>query len=300
MPFMIIGNGTASPSINAVNADFTEVKETRSSNLPATLDTVQLHRHALMNGKVTEASAKAAEELALDKELGLLNQARETADNVLSNDIDELTASNDYYEVTREMIEKLFGLTAMKFNCSVYNFKSYWRGRFKAWVASGGAFAGSIFSIALLAGMLFAFNTKWNSGLSLLGWGAIVCFITAITFLCATIGELISVRYNYTEIRTDVAIDSIREVTTKIPYGAKLKVLEAKKTGIFEDFVMAELKFTSEHRTVTPPRLNIDPAILGVTKDKRMFMIVYWDIKHDIEKTKNHIKRLSKFKLTKV
>lgn len=284
-----------------VDAEFTEVRETKNNNknLPATLDTVCLHRHTLMEGKVTEAAAKAAEELAIDKELGLLNQAKATANHALQKDIDELTTSNNYFEVTKETIEKLFGLTSLKFQCSIHAFKSYWSAMFNGWVRNGGALYGIIALVASSIGLSIALNISWKEPIPL-NFLSVVLFVLSLAFLIGSIAQLANVSSSYSTIDVDLSIKPIHDISTPIPYGAKLKVLEAKKSGIFEDFVMAEINFETNRRNITPPRMNIDPAILGVTKDNRMFMIVYWDVKHDIEKTKMHIKRLNKFKLPKV
>ena len=71
---------------------------------------------------------------------------------------------------------------------------------------------------------------------------------------------------------------------------------EEKKTGIFEDFIFAQPEFFVENKTVEP-RIKIDPAILGMTKDQRMFMIVYWDVEHDVEHVLTQIDAFKKFKL---
>jgi hypothetical protein len=101
----------------------------------------------------------------------------------------------------------------------------------------------------------------------------------------------------YEVLKVKLDMTPLKKVDMKIPYGAKLKVQEAAKTGIFEDFVLAKPVFSVEQKEIIID-LKPDPAILGITKDSRMFMIVYWDIQKDKEKVLKEIHRFRKYKLT--
>lgn len=271
-----------------------------ASNLPATLDTMRLVRHELLNGVTTPEIEKIAEELAIDKELGLKNQAEKTAEAALEQDIDELTASKDYFQVSKDLLKELFSINKLNMDCHFHNLKSFWRALFQAGLENNAVLMHSIFLVVVVPmAMLsrFVFMNK-NDGIQFFGGvGMLGLWVGMGILLVGGIVQWVQARFSYDTLKVDLDITPIKQVNTRIPYGAKLKVLEAKKTGIFEDFVMAQPEFTVGRQEVIPPRFNIDPAILGVTRDKRMFMIVFWDIKHDIEKTAQQIKRFKKFKL---
>jgi len=106
----------------------------------------------------------------------------------------------------------------------------------------------------------------------------------------------------FTSIKAELDLRPLKETDIEIPYGAKLKAEEAFDSKIFEALVIAHPKFTVQKNSIEIkekiiPRINLDPAICGVTADDRLFMIVYWDVKKDIEKTAQKIKKFRKFKL---
>jgi hypothetical protein len=80
----------------------------------------------------------------------------------------------------------------------------------------------------------------------------------------------------------------------------KLKLKEAKDSGLFEGFSIATPEFHT-NRVNYKPRFHLpevkDPAILGITKDNRMYMIAWWDEKRDIDRVKMNIKKFKKFKI---
>ena len=106
----------------------------------------------------------------------------------------------------------------------------------------------------------------------------------------------------FTSIKAELDLRPLKETDIEIPYGAKLKAEEAFDTKIFEALVIAHPKFTVQKNSIEIkekiiPKIDLDPAILGMTADERLFMIVYWDVKKDIEKTAQKIKKFRKFKL---
>jgi hypothetical protein len=76
---------------------------------------------------------------------------------------------------------------------------------------------------------------------------------------------------------------------------------EAKDSGLFEGFSIVRPEFFTDQKSFKPsfqlPPFPPDPAILGVTKDNRMFMVVWWDIEHDVDRVKTNIKKFKKFKI---
>jgi len=63
-----------------------------------------------------------------------------------------------------------------------------------------------------------------------------------------------------------------------------------------EAFTIAHPQFKIERRSYSP-NFKLDPVILGVTKDSRMFMICWWDIQKDIDKVLANINLFKKFKV---
>jgi hypothetical protein len=117
----------------------------------------------------------------------------------------------------------------------------------------------------------------------------------------------------YDKLFAKLEMIPLSEATMKIPYGAKLKTAEAKRTGIFKEFAIVYPKFQVGEKVVNVgggkirgldgstakffQSLNVDPAIVGITDDKRYFMVVYWDVQHDVERVLDEIEDFKKFKL---
>ncbi|MFW6311094.1 MAG: hypothetical protein ACOC1K_02540 [Nanoarchaeota archaeon] len=249
---------------------------------------IPIKRHPLMEGMNDKNYVREFQkEAEIDAKLGLKNQSEISIKKVIEKDIDELTNSRDYYEVNKKILEKLFDLNKLKNKCVSYNAGEAIKSTFKC--------AKPQFYI------LFS-----SLGLATLGFLTLnIPVVVVFSFLCAlvlliafvtTIGE---VEFEYTFIDVRLDIEPVKTTNIKIPYGAKLKLLEAKESGIFEDFAIISPKFEENtvYKNIHVPNFNIDPAIVGLTADKRMFMVVYWDIEKDKEKVINDIKRFKKFKV---
>ena len=109
------------------------------------------------------------------------------------------------------------------------------------------------------------------------------------------------VSFKYWFIGVKLNMESVSQTAIQIPYPAKLKMKEAKDSGLFEGFSIVRPEFFTDQKSFKPsfqfPRFS-DPAILGVTKDSRMFMVVWWDIEHDVDRVKTSIKKFKKFKVS--
>ncbi|MDD5649650.1 MAG: hypothetical protein PHF86_04420 [Candidatus Nanoarchaeia archaeon] len=293
--------------VDALVAEFEGVTNKKRSSdkdsLPAKLETLSLIRHKQMTGKSDKIIENISSELEIDKKLGLKNQAELTALKALNHDINELTSSRDFFEVSQDLIKKLFQINKLKRKCFINNIVS----KINAFFITG-ALPLSIHLFMLLTIYPILKFSMWiwpavhqtpTTGLITLSVFNCISWICMLGLLIAgfTLWEGRSIEYTL----IDVNINSIplSKVTDKIPYGAKLKVLEAKETGIFEDFVFITPEFVSsvKHHNVSFP--SVDPAILGVTTDKRMYMIVYWDIEKDVAKVVKEIEHFKKFKLHK-
>jgi hypothetical protein len=285
----------------AQEAEFSEVKpEQKKSNVPATLQTFQLYRHDLCQGKNNNDIEKIAKELEIDKQLGLKAQCELTAEAALQKDIDELTSSKDYVQVSKLLLEKLFGIGKLRMICTWHTIKSFIRGMLRDAKTPLILFTivlAMIYPMCVWSGMTIgkpASPSIVTAGLFVvLGWVLLVIFAI---YGIRDFVENVKIKYDSLEVALDMK--SLSSVDTRIPYGAKLKVLEAKETGIFRDFVYASPKFSAETKIwQNTLHINIDPAILGVTQDERMFMIVYWDIKKDKERIIKEIHQFRKFKI---
>jgi hypothetical protein len=290
--------------VKASVAEYKEVKEEEniegSNTLPAKLETMALIRHPLQKGKSGNGIEEISEEFKIDKELGLMYQAKHTAKEALKQDIDELTSSRDYFEVSNDLLKKLFKIGKLKRKCILNNIISPVKGFFKA-----GQIGLSIHIFVLLMIYPMIKFSAWIldktvtpflvtvSVFNIISWIAMIALLILGFFVWS--GRTI----NYTLMWVKINMTPLSEVTTKIPYGAKLKVLEAKKTKIFEDFVYVTPEFYTEGKRHTINFPSIDPAIVGLTSDKRMYMIVYWDIEKDVAKVVKEIEHFKKYKLHK-
>lgn len=252
-------------------------------------------RHPLLASQERDYVKKALEEIELDQKLGI--SSGDIKGEVLSKDIDELTRSNDYTEVNKKTIEKLFDIQGLQFYCAYRNILSCIGSFIKAnqvqvfFVALGLVVAvGDVMTICASQDMKGLWVPVIVTGIIITGLGAIV----------AVIGSLSSLNPSWGWEKIEVALETEKLSSTniRIPYGAKLKTLEAQETGIFEGFAVVHPEFReSRHESRISVMRNLDPAILGITRDKRMFMVVYWDIKKDKERVVADLKRYRKHKL---
>lgn len=291
--------------LKAEEAEYNEVTEDSERKDKNTLPALnyELPRHPLM--KNGDTLPVLQEELELDKKLGLQKQAQHTGSEALKLDIDELTSSHDYHEISKKQLNKLFKINELNRICSWINFKSSisaWWNEIKnqsnpAWVI------GTIVCVAVFCSTVYALapttpDTGWNifSGVMCILVGIIGSIICIIGY-CIALFEDFTIRY--TLIEAKLHMESVKTTDIKLPYGVKLKMLEAQETGIFEAFTIAnprtvETEYSKEYSIKLS---SIDPAVLGVTADSRMYMIAYWDIENDIDKTKESIDKFERFKV---
>jgi hypothetical protein len=298
---------------NAVEAEFElvnakEEEKAQIRNLPARLDDVKILRHpkALADPEYLKAFK---EDMNLDIELGLNNQFEMDQKKVLQKDIDELTKSNEYYQVTRGLLAKIFNIRRLRSMCASANIK-------EAVVQSFVALKVPLLLFALLIGSIM--GSFWmghiehhytgltgqffDIGIALTVIWELAVAVGIIACFCSNFGN---VRFNYEFMKVDVDLEEAKATRVPIPRMAKLKMKEAKDTGLFEGFTIAYPQFRTSKKSFKPdfgPFFRAlggggDPVILGVTKDSRMFMICWWDIAKDIDRVKTHIKMFKKFKI---
>jgi len=255
-----------------------------------------------MLGEIKPYVEEAAEELELDKVLGLKNQAFMDLATVVRKDIDELTKSNDYYEVDEDDLEKLFEIPTLRRKC--WNFNIWNAFKAVAPIIEGGIFAAITYFI-------FYYLIEGSPSDQTMQFSEFVLGIVGIITAIITIGWPIG---RYTETKNDdtgkmeggvsaqfagvkLIVEDLTKTNIKIPRGAKLKTLEAQDTKIFDKFQICYPHFHIKEKVFKINLPKLDPAIVGVTADKRMYMVCYWDIQNDIEKVNRSINRLKKFKL---
>lgn len=249
---------------------------------------IALVRHPKMSAVETEAFKKASEDMALNVALNLPNQADITSRELVGKEIDELTSSADYYPITKRQLEKIFKMQQLHWLCFVNNVLSVIRTFINPWyrpTVSIMAPVACYMLCSLIIGSHLSNADKWLFGsilvpATILGV-CIAIFVPTLRFRLANI---------------ELNLESTKKTRIKIPYGAKLKLLEAKEKGIFEDFVVAHPKLDIKDFDVTV-RFPADPAILGVARDDRMFMICWWDIQNDVDRVTKNIKEFRKFKI---
>lgn len=258
-------------------------------------------RHPLMSNKEPDYVVQAREEIKIDKELGLDNQAVKTAEAVLEKDIDELTNSMDYYQIDDKIIDKLFDLPKFRRALFVQNAVNH----IKATVSAQKSMIICLLSaLTVLTLGIFICNAGTQNGAITNIYAfvfGIIGIVSSIGFGICGLASFLSNNgsYKYETANVGLKIEGISSTDIRIPYGAKLKTLEAMKSGIFEKFEIITPQFSVNNKIVQIKK-HLDPAIVGLTMDNRMFMICYWDIEHDKEKVMKDIKKYKKLKIKSI
>lgn len=296
-------------SRNAVMTDYEEVPGEaieKEPQVPAPISILEEYRHPLKEGTINEQIKKIKEETDIDEELGLTLQKGMTLKKALESDIDDLTSSEDYFQVSKDTLKKLFQIKKLNRKCLLYNLSSFLIGTLKAAPIGITLHLLSLLSVYPLIRFnmwiwptVMKATTPFMVTLSVL---SVLLWIGLVVTIILGFADYANKKIRHIKMSIDLKTIPLKNVLDPIPYGAKLKVLEAKKTKIFNDFVYATPEFSVENIEIDflPELPPIDPAILGVTADQRMFMIVYWDIEKDAEKVTSQIKKFKKFKLNKV
>lgn len=94
------------------------------------------------------------------------------------------------------------------------------------------------------------------------------------------------------QIRVRLVKDEIRNARVRIPYGAQLRMEEAKDKGIFESFQAVYPNVVTEHQMAR----ERDPALVGLYNGA-MFLICSWDLPEDIAKADADVEALKALKL---
>jgi hypothetical protein len=209
----------------------------KQETLPA-LQT-NMTRHVLMAGtKGDQVIKELREDIDLDDELGLPVQAQIDSIKALRHDIDTLTQSRDYMEVSVGILNKLFQIKKLQMMCVPYNLKEYVREIFKnfQWIALCLIGCGLSATIAVKMGIVLPWvpENLWFKAMSLV-LGIISFGILALVLLISgfyVIGvrdegrslRAISLKLNL--LRVELKECLIKDCHIPLPRGAKLKLKE--------------------------------------------------------------------------
>jgi hypothetical protein len=298
--------------MDTIQAKFREIREDPMNmrpdpiTVPATLADVSYIRHpkAKFDADYVEPIKK---EIDLDFELGLKGQYELDQNKMLRKDIDELTKSNDYWEVSKGILRKLFKIPQLEMMCVWPNLKEA-----VVQTLKGGRVPLVLFALTILLTIMsvhLGFKSNRISGMHsfFLVLECIAAACGAIVAVCMGISSFFSggfkhngVEFNYCFLGIKLEMEPVSKTTVKIPYPVKLKMKEAKDSGLFEGFSITYPQFYTDNKHYKPnfelPQFP-DPIVLGIAKDNRMFMVAWWDIKHDIDRVKTNIKKFKKFKI---
>lgn len=254
-------------------------------------------RHPLYSKKKKKYVKEVQKELELDAKLGLKTLSEETAKKALVKDIDELTNSRDYCEITKNGLYRLFGIRWMNLNYSVpYNIRQKLGVLFQILLGTAKcrvlAAAAAVFLPPAVIGYAKAtwdISTRWQ----FLGNAAVTLSIAGlIIFTVWWLAEALEYKIeepepvpegeegvtkytiepedkdkkkvriiSYTKIGVTLKVVPLNETEIDIPRGAKLKTAEASDTKIFRNFVIAYPKFEVERH-----RLEIKEKIIPRVK----------------------------------
>jgi hypothetical protein len=276
--------------------------------LLATQDDLKYLRHPLAKQNAEYAIA-ISKEIDLDRELGLKGQTELDQNTFLKKDIDELTRSNDYYQITKKHLNKLFKMSQLRMLCFLPNIiESFVQALIGVRVPLILFMTGIFLSFGCIHLACWAFHLQGGYEakaiilMVVVGSGALAAFIMCISSFFEGGFKNRDVDFRFCFMKVKLNLEPILETKIKIPYGAKLKFKEAKDSNLFEGFSVASPEFYTTDKNYHPclklPKPLSDPAVLGITKDNRLFMVCFWDVEHDVDRVKTDIKKFKKFKIS--
>jgi hypothetical protein len=277
-----------SKNIKYTDASFTERREIANYGKDG--------RHPLMLTTKTKYAKEMKKEIAFDEQLELPTQAVINSMELLQMDIDELTSSKDYYPIDDNILEKIFNIKKFRTSCTKFTIMSYIKGliehqKIALWFYLFAAKVSLIFFFVVI-------NLTINP--HIIAPSLILMVISIVIPIAISITTLQKKKIKHSNLSVRINKDPITTTKVKLPMGAKLKYKEAKESEIFESFIVAypylDLE-TKNDDVSTSPKYESDPAIIGITGDRRYFMICWWDVKKDIDKINRQLNWVKKFKI---
>jgi len=289
------GESKMNDKTNVSDAEMVEISNSAQQNEhKGKALAIPLKRHEKMIGVEKPYVEKYVDELELDEKLGLDIQTSYTQDSLLKEDIDDLTNSRDYVPVTEKAIKKLFKFGMLKKKCFLNNIKEAL------------SCVPEVFGI-LLVGIVATLATSLLTASFFNAVGKVMQFTLVGGIVLSAIVAIVGIAWTIACFREGVSFDFIKvklrnenvtQTRIRLPRGAKLKLLEAKESKIFDSFHISYPEAYVEHKEIKIPEMSVDPAILGRTSDGQLFMICYWDIQKDVDKTVEKIEILKRFKVS--
>ena len=126
--------------------------------------------------------------------------------------------------------------------------------------------------------------------------GIVGCVVSAVLG-GANIAAYMKRGFKYDQLRMNIVEERIKDTNIKIPFGAKKQCKKAMDTGIFTHFTVSHPNMTFDDPSKKLCMNNLDPALCGKTIDGRTFLICWWDMKKDEDRTPQNIDWIKKFKI---
>lgn len=244
-----------------------------------------LPRHPAVENQKSEYLERIEEDFKLDQELGLRGQVENKCVRSVKHDTDTLVKDTQYMEVTLKDIEqKIFKMERMKDLCVLHNILSFLKFSLPMVLSLSSAVFMPIIAYHIF-GTPKLFSEVW--------------YVVPLVLL----GLAIFAFFFYKEkgfkiIKCKLVHEDTKVTKMDIPYGAKLKMKEAKDLEIFDKFLIfypkLEERNISQEEFIEMITPRLDPAVCGVyTIDgkEHWYLIVFWDVKKDIERMFNSIKK---------
>ncbi len=307
-----------------IEVDFKEVTEEmreaeRQRNLPATLPNVPKALGSHITGNA-EAMERLRENIALNKELGLESQQQITVKKAVSTGIDSLYSQHDYPEINRAGLIALFGIknnsprmvihnalqalkllayAAMSF-LPLFVLYGYGKGTAPIIVHAPESFLGLLSIIGYIP---VAIGAILCYGFYFRGWNTAIHRETYEEDWRGTKkkreGQWIPSIFIANFLRIGLITEAAGSTTMEIPYGAKLRMKEAKDKGLFDSFHVVHPNM-EQVKLMADQIIMRDPALIGsvtVHGETRSFLISYWDIEKDRERLLVDMARFKKMKV---
>lgn len=202
------------------------------------------------------------EKKELASSIGASHEVKETVAAIHRQEIDNLMKGMPYYEVSEKDLEHLFKIDVIN---------------------------STITALAISIPIIIA--------CSLFSWGVWVSNTGEARIAGMVLGDVFGLLLGFAismpiaeSLKVELKMEGLGETRIRIPYGAMLRVKEAKDSKMFNAFFIV---YPAKKEKLA---FN-DPAIVGRLPDGRLKMIVYWDIKKDIERVLKDIRTSFPLKL---
>lgn len=311
--------------INAETVDFKEVTdEMREAEKTKNFPSVMPKLAPALAAHITNDSEKMErlrDDLALNTELGLDSQHAIQVKKTISSGIESLYSQHEYPEINRAGLIALFGIKNTGFTMVAHNtiqslkllaysllcaapvaYAFGWVHFFMFAYSHGTSFQFTdalllMGSAASISGVIFAYMYWWKGFHTAIGHETFdEDFRGHRTKRNNTwVPDILIARF----LKVGLVEQPAGETSIEIPYGAKLRMKEAKEKNIFDSFSVVHPDM-EKIKLMDDTIVSHDPALLGIVtvgKETRKFLISYWDIEKDRERLLMDMNRIRKMKV---